>query len=279
MFYNISPPHMPLADAPDEYLTMYRDADVVVRPNVDLSRPVHKQEWEFHTYLWDFRYYRDHLPYTRKLPAGFDLRRLMALYMGLTTWVDDALGRMLQALEAAGLADRTVVVFTSDHGDNLGSHQRMGKSTLNEESIRIPLIVRGPGVAPRAVDRQAASLVDLAPTLLEMAGVAAPPSMQGRSLAPVLRGASEEPRFNAAFIECARDGCGLRTPTHLYGLPWVGNGTLGPKPHYFHDLTTDPYQLHNLAESKEQEEAMTALDRRLRDLDRQVKWSAGRTVS
>ena len=128
LYYNISPPHMPLADAPEKYTRMYSRDDVVVRGNVDLSQPIANQLDKFLTYLWDYRFYRDDLPYTRSLPwDGFDLVDLTAMYMGLTTWVDDTVAGLVAALDEAGLADDTLIVFTSDHGDNLGSFGRMGK--------------------------------------------------------------------------------------------------------------------------------------------------------
>ena len=103
---------------------------------------------------------------------------MIAEYYGLTTWVDDTVGRMLAALDAAGLAEDTIVVFTSDHGDNLGSHGLVQKGSPNEESIRIPLLVRWPGRTPRSEPAQVASLVDLAPTLLSLAGADIPPHFQ-----------------------------------------------------------------------------------------------------
>ena len=133
LYYSISPPHMPLADAPSEYLTMYEPDEVPLRPNVFLNgRMAHDEEW-FRVYLWDFLYYARKLPHTLDLPEGFDLRRLMALYYGLTTWVDDMVGRLMAGLRANGLLDNTIVVFSSDHGDNLGSHHRFNKGLLIEE--------------------------------------------------------------------------------------------------------------------------------------------------
>lgn len=276
LFYNVSPPHMPLADAPEKYLSMYSEADAVIRPNVDLSAPVRRQDWEFRTYLWDFRYYRDGLPCTRLLPEGFNLRRLTAMYMGLTSWVDDAVGAALAALDRTDLARDTLVVFASDHGDNLGSFGRMGKSTLNEESIRVPLLVRGPGVTGGRVLRQVASLVDLAPTLCELAGLDRPPHWQGRSLAPVLRGERDSLDADYAFIETSGDGCGLRTATHLLGLPRQADRSLGARPHYFHDLRADPCELRNLAGSGEQADVAAGLERLLRDLDGRIPWGQAR---
>ena len=243
-----------------------REDEIVLRDNVaDPSRPVENQEQRFRTYLWDFRYYRDHLPYTRTLPAGFNLRRLIAMYYGLTTWVDDTVGRLLAALDEADRARDTVVVFTSDHGDNLGSHGLMGKGTLNEESIRVPLIFRWPEkLSPTVIKRQIVSLMDLAPTLLQLAGIAPPATMQGYGAARVLRGEVEELSDNYAIIETGDDGAGIRTQTRLLGLPWGDDQrSFGAAPHYHHDLTDDPYQLRPLPGTDSELEAI--LRRWLRD--------------
>ena len=157
LYYSISPPHNPLRDAPERYLSMYNPDDIPLRPNVDLTVPLDNQEYWFKVYRWDYRHYSMHLPYTETLPDDYGLRRLIADYYGLTTWVDDSVGRMLDALEAAGLAEDTIVVFTSDHGDCLGSHGLVQKGNATEESIRIPLIARGPGIQAHMVP-QVASL-------------------------------------------------------------------------------------------------------------------------
>lgn len=92
LYYNISPPHCPLADAPERYLRMYHPDDVPIRPNVDLDTPLPNQDTWFKIYRYDFRHYMLRLPYADHLPDDYNLRRLIAEYYGLTTWVDDALG-------------------------------------------------------------------------------------------------------------------------------------------------------------------------------------------
>jgi len=266
LYYNISPPHCPVADAPDRYLSMYRPEEVPVRPNVRLDEPLANQDYWFKVYRHDFRYYSHHLPYTEVLPEGYSLRHLIAEYYGMTTWVDDLVGRLLGSLAANGLDEQTAVVFVADHGDNLGSHGRVQKGTLNDEAVRIPFIVRLPGQGVgRVITSQVASLVDLMPTLLETIGEPLPAHVHGRSLAPVLSGAVEALGEPGAFIETNKDGIGLRTPTHLYGLPCPANAVEpGASPHYFHDLTADPWQLDNLAGGERQRELAGELDARLR---------------
>ena len=168
LYYSISPPHMPLADAPAEYLNMYDPDEMPLRPNVFLDGNMAYDEDWFKVYLWDFLYYSLKLPHTLELPQGFDLRAMTALYYGLTTWVDDMVGRLMAGLRANGLLDNTIVVFTSDHGDNLGSHHRFNKGLLIEESIRIPMIFHAPWLWEAGVNSsQVAQIVDVMPTVLE----------------------------------------------------------------------------------------------------------------
>jgi len=272
LYYSISPPHCPVADAPEEYRTMYSPEEVPLRPNVDLTRPLDQQDYWLKVYRWDFRHYNLHLPYTESLPDGYDLRALIAEYYGMTTWMDAAVGRMLAALDEAGLAENTIVVFTSDHGDNLGSLGLVQKGGPTEESIRIPLIVRHPaGFGPGTVESTVASLVDAAPTLLSAVGGQVPHHMPGRDLAPLLR--KEEARLpREAYIEIG-NSVAVRTPTHMAFLRREREGgQLEPRANQFFDLHTDPYQLRNLAGTEEQAGTRRALEAQIRDWDARTPW-------
>ncbi|MBI3921543.1 MAG: sulfatase-like hydrolase/transferase [Armatimonadetes bacterium] len=274
LYYNISPPHCPVADAPEEYLTMYSPDEVPIRPNVDLTVPLKNQDYWFKVYRWDFRYYNLHLPYTEQLPEGYSLRHLIAEYCGVTTWMDEAVGRMLRALDRAGLSDNTIVVFTSDHGDNLGSHGLVQKGGPTEESIRVPMVLRWPQLAgaPDVVQEPVISLVDLMPTLVDLVGGEIPDHCHGHSFAPVLRGDRGTSSEDHAFVETA-NGVGLRTPTHLYALNWEGPARiLNETPTCFYDMTHDPYQLNNMAGTGEQRGIAEVLDRRLRLWHEETPW-------
>ena len=200
---------------------MYPPESIPLRPNVDLGQPLPDQEHWLKVYRWDFRYYNFHLPYTEDL-HGYDLRRAIAEYYGLMTWVDDCVGRMLAALEQNGLAENTIVVFTSDHGDYLGSHGRGAERRPARRVDPHPAAgaLAGPA-APRLLVRAGAGLVDLAPTLLDLIGADLPAHMHGRSLAAMLRGEGETNADSWAIIETG-SGVGVRTLTHLYGLPFHG---------------------------------------------------------
>jgi choline-sulfatase len=268
LYYSISPPHNPLCDAPEKYRSKYNPAEIPLRPNVNVSQPLKDQDYWFKVYRWDYRYYNLHLPYTEELPADYDLRRLIAEYYGLISWVDDCLGRVLRTLDEAGLSENTIVLFTSDHGDNLGSNGLVQKGGPNEEAIRVPLILRGPiGNFPRGtvLTENIASLVDIAPTLLSQASIEIPSHFHGRNL--MLRDRQH------AFIETTA-GAGIRTRTHLYFLPFTDKPLLSQSASHFFDLTADPYQMRNLAGSAEQADVALQLDARLRHWDEQIPWMA-----
>ncbi len=134
-----------------------------------------------------------------ELLAGYprgeaEIKRHIADYYGMISQMDAAIGRILETLETRGLSENTIVIYTSDHGLGVGQHGLMGKQNLYDHSMRIPLIMRGPGI-PAGVESEALLyLHDLYPTLLERAGLPLPPTCQGRSLAPVLREDSGEHR-------------------------------------------------------------------------------------
>ncbi len=265
LYFNLSPPHCPISDGPEPYTQMYRPEDIPIRPNVDLTTPLEDEEHWLKVYRWDYRYYGFHLPYTEELPRDYDLRRAIAEYYGMTTWVDDALGRLVRAIEQQGLSEETIIIFTSDHGDNLGSHGRVQKGGLNEEAIRIPFIIRVPGLqANRVVNEQVANLVDMMPTLLDLCESDVPAHLHGRSLAPILRGECAHLEQPGSFIETGGDGIGIRTPQHFYGLPWQDKPALGNAPHYFHDLYADPYQMQMLNGAGKHAKIASELDGELR---------------
>ena len=253
LFYNISPPHMPVSDAPAKYFTMYSPDEVPLRPNTRLDGNLAYDEHWFKIYLWDFLYYQEHLPHTQHLPAGFDLRHLTALYYGMTTWVDDMVGRLMAALRENHLADDTIVVFVSDHGDNLGSHHTFNKESLMEESIRIPLIFHVPGrLAQQVATDTVAQIIDVMPTLLDLCGVEIPSTVQGRSLMPYLGGEPQTPDDNCAYIETSSGRIGVRTSTHMYGLKLTADWEPHSGAGWFYDLRDDPYEMSNLAGTGEQ---------------------------
>lgn len=167
--------------------------------------------------------------------------------------VDEMVEKIVGALAARGLLDQTYIFFTSDNGFHLGQHRLdQGKSTAYEEDIRVPLVVRGPGVPAGKTIQPMALNIDLAPTLSELAGITAPDFIDGRSLKPLLAGAfPAHVRWRDDFAvefwpHPTPHGTGqpayeaLRTRDYLYVDLATGEKEL-------YDLNADPDELHNLA--------------------------------
>ncbi len=144
----------------------------------------------------------------KAVPVEFPLeteahwKRLIANYWGLVSMVDTAVGRILGAIEAAGLEDDTLVVFTSDHGDMMGGHQLLTKMVQYEEAVQIPLLIKVPGGRGTGARRvsQPVSQVDLVPTLLDLMGETVPEGFHGQSLAATVRDGAP-PVQDHVFIE------------------------------------------------------------------------------
>lgn len=267
LYYNIGPPHQPIGphQMPPEYSEIYDPAEMPLRPNTTVDgTPSHDEHWfkiyQSADYYWRFKQGLPELASDR-LPNGFDLRHLTALYYGAATCVDDQVGRLVEGLEATGHVEDTIVVFLSDHGDNLGSHGLFNKDVLLEESVRIPLIFRWPGtLLPGVNATQLAQTIDLMPTLLRMTGIEIPASVQGESLDPFLEHPGDAAPRSHVFIETDANQVGIRTATHLYGFgidPFTHDVVEDPV--YFFDLEKDPFQVRNMAGTNEQPQLGEAL--------------------
>ena len=126
------------------------------------------------------------------------LRDIIANYYGMISLVDHQVGRIMSALDDAGLADNTLVVFTSDHGELLGDHGLMLKGPMHYEGLlRVGLIMRGPGIAANQVNEQAVSTLDLAATFGDYAATPVPSAVHSQSLRPLLTGGGHSERDHA----------------------------------------------------------------------------------
>jgi len=176
-------------------------------------------------------------------------QRYIKDYLRSIASVDDNLGRVLEYLDREGLTENTIVVYTSDQGFFLGDHGWFDKRWMYEESLRTPLIVRWPaGVAAGSVRDELVQNLDLAQTFLELAGGVAPEAMQGRSLAPLLRGEAPDDWRDAIYYQyfeypgwhMVRRHYGIRTRTHkLIHYYEIGEWEL-------FDLEEDPDELRSV---------------------------------
>lgn len=199
---------------------------------------------------------RDETLIPRPLDAE-QVRAELEVYRALVRNLDRQTGRLLEALEAAGVREETLVVFTSDQGLAMGSHGLMGKQNQYEHSIRAPLVLAGPGV-PRGVETAGlCHLRDLFPTLCELCGVPVPDTVTARSLMPLARGEVKAARevVTGAFTDTQRMLCDGRWKWIEY--PQAGRAQL-------FDLEADPEELGDLSGDPAQAERAAAMARRLR---------------
>lgn len=268
LFLSWGPPHDPYA-APPEYLRRFAPDRIALRPNVADFAAAERMRAECDTRL------PAHFAATRKASTARLLDRSDAAirqwycgYLAAVEALDDSMGRLLKTLEETGELDRTIVVFTSDHGDNLGSHRQYGKMLPYEESISIPFLVRHPPAIP-AGSRTDALLapIDIMPTVLALAGVPCP-AVDGRDLSEAARGRGTDSR-DAVLIQ----------KTVWLSTNWITNGN-GPwrgvrtkrhtyarrsdvrKPWLLFDNRADPYQTDNLVGRPEHAALVAELDAR-----------------
>jgi len=164
------------------------------------------------------------------------------VYYRLVEIADAEVGRVLAALDQAELTSSTIVVFTSDHGEMMGSHQMVTKQKLYEEAATVPLIVAPLGAKPGVNTQHLVSGLDILPTLLDYAGIAAPRSLEGHSLRPLVEG-KRIPWREFVVAECSSGGEArmLRTARHKY-IAFAR----GENRELFFDLELDPGEAHNL---------------------------------
>jgi arylsulfatase A-like enzyme len=195
--------------------------------------------------------------------VSWKYQRFMQDYLACVQGVDDNIGKVLDYLDAAGLADDTIVIYSTDNGWYLGDLGMYDKRFMYEPGFRVPLIARGPGITPGSTPDAFVANIDLAPTFLDLAGLPIPDSMQGKSLAPLLRGETPAGWRQSVYYRYYHDPghhntrahYGVRTATHKLIHYWKKDAW------ELFDLVADPQEQHNLlfdaAQAKTPEVATT----------------------
>lgn len=186
------------------------------------------------------------------------IRDQLAEYYGLITHLDGEIGRILTALKDAKLADNTLVIFSADNGLALGSHGLLGKQNVFEHSMRVPLILAGPGI-PRGKSTTAFTyLLDVFPTLCDVLGVAPPPGLEGENLRPLWEGRKERIR-DSVFLPFKQVQRAVRDDRwKLIAYPEIGHLQL-------FDLKTDPCEITNLIDRPEHATHVARLRKLMQD--------------
>ncbi|NOZ19779.1 MAG: sulfatase [Planctomycetes bacterium] len=230
LFLSWGPPHAPYQLVPDKYKAMYDPSKIALRPNA-------------------------------KDPD----RQVLADYYAAITALDWNMGRMMEALDRLGIAEDTLVVYSSDHGDMLWSQGTTKKEQPWEESVLIPFIIRWPGRIPagRRADTLL-SIVDMPPTLLGLAGADVPERMEGADLSKgVVGDKMEEPQSVFLYLPMPAGQAnakgigpwrGVRTKRHTYARWRDGSGWV------LYDNEKDPYQLNNLIDDPASQDLRSRLE-------------------
>ncbi len=235
------------AALPENEQTIARDLtrhDLKLIPPADLKGPA-RQKW--------MRTKPTEVEVNGRILTGKELvkwkyQRYMQDYLACVQGVDDSVGKVLDYLDQNGLAQNTVVIYSADNGWYLGDLGLYDKRFMYEPGLKVPLLARGPGIKAGGVPAQFVSNIDLAPTFLDLAGLPVPPSMQGRSLAPLLRGESPADWRTTFYYRYYHSPghhntaahYGVRTATHKLIHYWKKDA------YEMFDLTKDPTEQHNL---------------------------------
>ncbi|MCK9511309.1 MAG: sulfatase-like hydrolase/transferase [Pigmentiphaga sp.] len=265
LYVGLVAPHFPLV-APDEFYRLYpphRIPEPKLRPaNGYVRHPWVEERASFHDDDSDF-----HSPEERL--------QALAAYYGLCSFLDDNVGQILRALEQSGLAAETTVIYTSDHGDNLGCRGMWGKATLYQESTGIPLLISGPDIEP-GIKRTPVSLLDLYPTILAAAGIPPEPHLEDRT-GQDLRVLAQNPEQHERTILSEYHAAGSNSGAFMLRQGrWKYHYYVGHPPELF-DLEADPDELQDLASDPAVADILAQLEASLRRIcdpeaiDRQAK--------
>ncbi len=259
-------PHTPYVAPKEPYFGLYRLEDMPLFPTIDQNPPEVPA-----AALGSYKREQDQLTEALR-------RECVQAYYASISFVDAQVGKVISALDRLGLAENTIVVFTSDHGYHMGEHGLWQKSSLFEGSARVPLLVVAPGTSkPGTVVDEPVSQIDLYPTLAELAGIDAPGNLQGQSLVPLLADPSAQGR-GWALTQVMRGGSGRgkgpSAPAGAGGKRFFGYSLRTERWRYtewhegaegreLYDHQSDPGELVNLAENPEYAGTVTELSRLL----------------
>ena len=279
LWYSIADPHTPLQTA-SPYAEMYAPNDIPLPPQLknEIAAKPPAQQLDYRVFAGD------------KVTPEI-MRRALAIYYGMNSYIDDQVGRFLARLDELGLAQDTIIVYLSDHGDYMGEHGMIRKSkALYDCLCRIPLFIRWPGRVQPAVYDDFVCIEDLLPTLLDLLGWETPAGIQGRSFAPRLLGGEYLSR-EAIFGEHGLEGepypadTPLQTPVGPLTPDFHHGNKLGTRGriksvrtrdwklvHYpgqpygeLYDLRADPWEMRNLYGQPQHQAVIDQLRARLID--------------
>lgn len=254
LFVSLTCPHPPLR-APQEFYDLYPLDQITLPPTFT------EHAWSNHPAMAALRY-------RNELDEELDeatMRKAIATYYGLCSFMDANVGQVLAAIDVAGLTPTTRIIYTSDHGEMLGEHGHWGKSAMHESSAGIPCIMAGPDLPAGRVATENISLVDSFPTILDGVGAGLEREdmdIPGISLWPVATGETSPQRtiFSEYHAAGSPTGIFMTRGARYKFLHYVG------MPPELYDLETDPAERHNLAMMPDYRDVREACERELRSI-------------
>jgi len=251
MYLGFNSPHDP-RQSPKEYLDRYPQEKIAVPPNFLPEHPFDQGDARV----------RDEMlaPFPRTREAVQLHRRE---YYALITYMDAQIGRVLEALERSGKASNTYVILTADHGLAVGEHGLLGKQNLYDCSVRMPLLIAGPGIAAGIRVDELVYQHSMYATTCELADIPIPPSVQFPSLVPLLHG-GQRPVYGAVFSYYRDFQRMVRTKTHkLIVYPQIHKVQL-------FDIEKDPWEMHDLSDDPALADTKTDLFEHLKHLQQEL---------
>lgn len=265
LYVGLVAPHFPLT-APPEFFEIYKDIDVP-ESKLHPSKGYIRHPW--------VQAYADFIPTEDGFVDAQERRNAFLAYYALCSFLDHNVGAILKALADSGLADNTTVIYTSDHGDNVGARGLWGKSTLYQESVQVPMLMAGPGISS-GVCATPVDLLDLYPTILDATGVlhsSGQGERPGRSLLDIAN-APDEP---ARVIFSEYHATGTNSAGFMVrAWPWKLHYYVGHSPELF-NLESDPEEMFDLAGNSAYVSTLQEMESLLRSIcdpeavDRQAK--------
>lgn len=253
LFVSFVKPHFPLV-APPEFYKKYPPESL---PMPRLYEDVHEPTHPVVAALRQCMNYDDYFTPEK-------VRIALAAYYGMVSFLDDNIGKVLLALQESGLADTTRVIYSTDHGDNLGNRHMWGKSVHYEEACAIPMIIAGPGIGAGQVCDTPVSLVDIYPTILQSVGLA-PDSLDkklpGRSLMDLAALPTQERAVLSEY-----HAAGSITAMYMVRMGrWKYIHHVGFEPELY-DLVNDPGEINDLSGNPEHRETLLRMEGQLRSM-------------
>jgi choline-sulfatase len=253
LYVGLVAPHFPLT-APPEFFKLYEDLEVPeakLHPDSGATR---------HPWV---ETYAHCIPNEERFRSATERANAFRAYYALCSFLDDNVGKIISALDATGLSDTTHVIYTSDHGDNVGARGLWGKSTLYQETVRVPMILAGPRTASGFTSDVSVDLLDVYPTILDVCGLAWQGHMEerpGHSLLDV----GNVPNSASRVIMSEYHATGSNTAGFMLRKgKWKYHYYVRFAPELF-DLESDPEELNDLAQRPEHASIVAEMEQELR---------------